>query len=267
MVVSCAQSITLDCELYPGFPLFAALLIAFIVVFVILVPKGKSDDIKKPKDIDPDKEASKELKDILRTQGQRISHDIYLRQGPITKGRIVYWSFFRYDRLTSMIENAKSNKSVQKLMSQVRNERLPHDNFFLLEIMPAHGFAFGFIIEVIEELLNSIFGWFAKWYLVDMRAVSVGPLEYNISIFWQQRRDYKKVYVFSEMGRQVIKEMIIDKLTVKQSDKGILNRIPTIQYHDLRSAKFAAKAREMQDLKDKSWKKREENLEKEPDEE
>lgn len=241
-------------------PVFLAAMIVLAAVIVIIKKSNKSDDMERPKLIEPDEIAYKEMRDICRTNGEAIGHQVLLRQGPITKGRIMRWSFYRHDQKLSLSANNKKNKTVSKMVDMVKGREWPHDNFFLLEVIPFANFK---LLDMINTLFYKLLGLGANWYLADMKATSVSPLEYNISIFWQQRHEYNKVYVFSEVGKMAVKEMVIDKLTVKQILKDTVNHIPQMHYFDYKTGKFAAKARELSDLKSKSWKDREENLEKE----
>lgn len=250
-------------ELAPGVPLVpVALGILFLFALIFFFKRRKPNEMERPDLIEPDKVVKEEFRDLIKSTGTSPGHDILLRQGPVTKGKIMSWAFYHYDPKKPQGKNNKDNKAEGELKAIIEGNP-QEDNFFLLDVIPYRWFI---LFAIIQDMLYYVFGWGSKFYLVDREYVTTGPLEYNISIYAQQHREYPGVYVFSQEGKLVVKEDIVDHLTYKQILKDTVNHIPQMHYFDFTTGKYAAKSREFREGKKRSWKDQEENLEREAEE-
>lgn len=216
--------------------------------------------MERPDIIEPEKEILDEFKDIMNTTGSKAKGKMLepslLIQGFTEKGRVMRYAFYRYEENIPLKRSAKENRSSELVKAQIQDIKVIPENFLILEVIPNNP---------INYILFKLFRYGARYHLVDKRFLSVDE-DFNISLYAQQQRFYRNVYVYSGAAKDIV-SYLVSHLTVKQILKDTVNHIPQMHYFDYKTGKFAAKSRELHDLKAKSWKEREENLEKEVDEE
>lgn len=241
-------------------------ILGIIIIFVLKFLPKKHDYPRK----DIDVEGPKEFADMMNVSGTKIMNNkFYLYNGPIKLGRIGAFSPIHYDSKLALAMNIKKGREARDLKDrmdelrllakQVQGVSVPEaepmvDNFYLFEVIKD---------TPIHKILY-MFGFGKNYHLVDQILTTPMYHEYNINLYARPIHFFKNVYVYSEMSKAVALN-IADRLTVKQVLNGVINFVPKMDYIEMKTANYAAKAREYTDIKDKSWKKREENLEKEVD--
>ena len=230
--------------------------LAIIGVLIVLIIKGrKKAETYAKKDIDV--EAPQEFSDLMKDTGEKIfSAKFDLMNGPIKLGRITAFSPIHFDSRLSLASNLKTmgtKKEIKALVDQVKGLGMDPtemmDNFTLFEVIKDNP---------INKILF-LFGIGKIYHLVDQKFITQGYKSFNVDLYARPFKYYKSIYVYSEASKQVALN-IADKLTVKQVCNGVINFIPKMEYIEGRAALFASKAREASDIKDTSWKKREQNL-------
>ena len=235
-----------------GFPTIYILLIVIVgVIIVFLIKRKKGDEFKKPQEINPDKETFKEFEAIIKSTGSTLPYkrDCMLNAGFMNKGRVVGWSFFRWEKDLDLKAIAKKNKSSERIAQAIRNE-YKADNFYLLQVIPK---------DIISYILFKILKYNSCFHLIDMQYI-IKSKDFDCTIFAQQKRFYEKVWIYSEFGQRVIQGMV-NHMTLKQVLKDQVNHIPQMHYFDYKTGRFAAKARELRDIRKAGWKDQEEKLE------
>ena len=230
--------------------------VAIAAVFLFAFFKKKKDE--GPPKIDIDIEGPKELADMIKTANANVFSDkILLWNGPIKLGRITKMMPWHFDSEASLKANLNANKEAEKLRKQIiGNVDLAVENFYLFEV----------IKDGLIGNLGFIFGFGKKYHIVDQKAAIIGYKQISINLYMQPYHYFKNVYIYSGMSKAVALN-IAYRITVKQVLNGVINFLPKMDYIETKTANYAAKAREYSDIKDKTWKKREEHLEKESDEE
>jgi hypothetical protein len=213
--------------------------------------------MEKPKIIEPEKKVIEEFQDLIKTDGVKIKRKILFTQGPVIKGRIGAWAYYRMEDSEDLIKSAKKSKKENGPASEIRKEQLKDYEFYLLVVHKNNP---------LSRLLFVLFGYGANYHLPDISFIENSDVDLSISIYAQQFRRYPHIYVYSEKGHKVIQNMV-EHLTLNQVYKDTVNHIPQMHYFDYKTGKFVAKARELKELKAQTWKDRQENLEKESTEE
>lgn len=251
-------------EFLPNIPndtLYLAVAALVVVALIMLVLRRKKEDYPR-KDIDV--EGPKEIADMIKTANIKVFGDkIMLYDGPVKLGRVTKMMPWHFDSELSMrisLAKAKKKKELEALVEQVRakggdavskDEPLV-DNFYIFEVIKDNP-----LFKILY-----IFGFGKAYHIADMKAVTEGYKQYSINIYMQPQHWFKNVYIYSKMSKAIALN-IADRLTLKQTLNGVINYIPKMDYIEMKTAHYVAKAREYSDIKDKSWKKREENLERE----
>lgn len=243
-------------EILPSIPneILYFFVLGIIVVVFIKYFKGKPKTYPK-KDIDV--EAPKEFADLMKDTGEKIfSSKFDLMNGPIKLGRVTAFSPIHFDSRLSLVSNIKNmgtKKELKALVEQIKGTGMNPtelvDNFTLFEVIKDNP---------INKILF-LLGIGKIYHLVDEVFVTQGYKSFQVNLYARPVKYYKNIYVYSESSKQVALN-IADKLTVKQVCNGVINFIPKMEYIEGRAAYFASKAREASDIKETSWKKREQNL-------
>lgn len=247
---------------------------AMMVVFAILgvavvlfLKSRKKEDSYEKKDID--KEGPKAFSEYMKDTGAKTFDCKYmLFNGPIKLGRITSFSPISWDSKIATYANLSANKEkkmvdekiteLKKLADQVKGVTIDHnavliDNFYLFEVIKD---------TPIHKILY-ILGIGKIYHLVDQEYTERGYHEYNINLYARPKQEFKNVYIYSEKSKALALN-ITDRLTVHQLANGVVNYIPKMEFVEMKTANYAAKARENLENKETSWQRRDKNLHAEP---
>ena len=236
------------------------LIIVVFLFFLFILFKGrKKEETYKKKDLDT--EGTQEIKDCAE-MGKKIYRDKYeLTNGPIKLGRVTLFSPISWDSKISIWDNiakTSKNEEIKSLIEQVKGLGLKPeqmiDNFYLFEIVK----------DTIIGRIKYLFNLGKSYHIVDKDFCVKSYRQYEINLYARPLRWYKNVYIYSEKSKAVALN-ISDKLTVKSVCNGVINLAPKIDFVEMRTANYAAKARELAEVKHTDWKRKEQNLN--PDEE
>lgn len=251
-------------QIIPGVPGLAIIIILLFVAFIIIkFRKRKKDEIEKPELIDPEVRIANAFKDHIEKEGSKIKwKSLLTRAGIVEKGRVVAWSYFTYENEIDLTKAVKKNKTLEKVKQSVSGKPIK-DNFYLLCVIKNN---------ILYRILYALFSYGADYHLIDMKCLSplvvdqVTLLTKNFDVYLdvESHAWCDHIYIYSKAGQNIV-QAIYYHLTTKQVLKETVNHIPQMHYFDYKTAKFSAKAREIQAMKGKTWKQQQENLEKEAD--
>lgn len=244
-----------------GIPVIYLIIIVIFFILILLIIKNSKPKDDMPKEINPEDELKKEFKDIVDTTGIKVKYRSMLMFGMNSIGRIISWSPYRYEELIPLKDSAKSNQPLHRvrdaIISKEKGLDFLQDNFNLYKIIGRT--IFHYIIYIFGNPFNLAK---ERYFLVDMSFIAKSEsIDQFISLDAQPFRFYDSIYVFSQESKKVV-QLLTEHLTVKQMLKSDVNRIPLIQYYDMKTAKFVSRADAIRKIKKKSWKDKENNLEK-----
>lgn len=241
-----------------GIPVwFMIVIVVFAFIFILLLRGRKKEE--EYKYIEPEKEIQEEFKVILNTTGQKVKYKALLMFSMLPIGRIVNWSPYRYEKTIDLKKNAKMNHEIEKLRKEVKGIEYQEDNFALLKVVNANPIRY-----VIWLLTGNLFNiGNERYFLVDREFIQKqeGTNVY-LNMNAQPMQFYKTIYIFSMEGEKVIQGMV-NNLTTKQVLRETVNFIPAMHFYDFKTGRFVAKAEAIRKIKKKTWKDKEESLEKE----
>lgn len=255
-------------EILPSVPnetLYMAVAALVFVGLIVLFLRRKKDETYAHKDIDV--EAPKEFKDMMKTSAAKIfGSKFFLWNGPIKLGRISAFSPISWDTKLSLEQNLAGRSERKKLEDTLKEIKAVADQVRGINVpqVPAPVINF-YCFEVIKDnpiaKLLYAFGFGKNYHIVDKKLCRRNYHEYEVNLYARPKHEFKNVYVYGEMAKMYALN-IADKLTVHQLCNAIVNYVVKMDYVEMKTANYAARAREYSDIKHTGWQRGEQKLRK-----